>query len=177
MLFRPTFETDETLAAEERIAQVVKAHSFSHIIGVMLHKLGRLQIIDFAVEIGIRPNQEIIAFLECKWRVETATQKGLPYGYGDGYYISLNKALHADSLNRAGTPVLLCCQFIDQSIWIAEDWTPDSLPGQRIIMAGRDDRNDGDDIEPHVVVPWANFTKIWGGVEDAQIEVLTAGLF
>ena len=147
---RPTFENDATKQAELEIALAVRRLMVAD--GRLpktatLHKLGKNQILDYAVV-----NGRVIQFLECKERPT------LQFGFRDGYYISMNKALRAEAIMQGSTlrPLLLLrCE--GGMIYSSDIWMPSKLYRPTLIMHGPIGRNDPDDIEPEFVLPWAIF--------------------
>jgi hypothetical protein len=104
--------------------------------------------LDYAL---IRQGRDICAFCEVKCR------PGLNFGQGDGYYLSLQKAMRAREITlETGLPCGLVVRFSDGVV--ASVPFTEHLPG--CIVAGRSDRNNQFDKEPHVIFPWDKFTVL-----------------
>jgi hypothetical protein len=89
---------------------------------------------------------ELHSFVEVKCR-------DLTFGYGDGYYIALQKVVRAQQLTQASdVQSLLVVRFRDGVI----SWAP-LCPRRRVTFFGRTFPRDAEDHEPCVVIPWRAF--------------------
>lgn len=136
---RPLYEQEEDRSAERQIADCAAQNWH-----VTPHKLSMAYGLDFAMCEG----RTIKAFLETKHR-------NWVFGDGDGFRISLLKVLKAQEIEATvGIPCLMAIRFYQEIYWARFRTTFDC------ILAGRLDRPDALDIEPHVVVPWSDFRRL-----------------
>jgi hypothetical protein len=141
---RPLYESGGNRDAEQEIARLLVERW--HLSDVL--KLTMAYGLDFAL---VRNGGDVEAFAEIK-------DRDLAFGTGDGYYLSLYKALKARAINgTTGMPCLLVVRFRGGSIWHApfEGYTEG-----RLVKHGRADRADCFDIEPCVVFPWPAFKEV-----------------
>jgi hypothetical protein len=77
----------------------------------------------------------------------------LTFGYGDGYYIALQKVIRAQQLTQlSGVESLLVVRFHDDVV----RWAPLGVR-RRVKFFGRNQPRDAEDHEPCVVIPWSAF--------------------
>lgn len=110
----------------------------------------------YGIDFSMLRNGRVCAFVEIKCRPT------LPFDYGDGYYIAVQKVISAYMLTLVtGLPCLLVIRPKDKCLYWT-DFAHDipTLGAPRIIIHGRDDRGDPDDYEPCAVYPWSEFTPI-----------------
>ena len=150
---RPIWENADTSEAEQRIARAVVDSGRFDCDGAF--KMWRAYVLDFAFQRG-----RVVGFYgECKDRTENERQKGLPFGYGDGYYLSVLKVIGARRLMETcqGRGRFLFVRFRDQRIRYAP-----IMPSYRdVIICGRKDRPDDPNAEePHVIIDWSWFVEL-----------------
>ena len=141
---RPLYETDADL---EREGSVVGA----------LEKLWDCEMVKLPIRYHLdyvaKRGDKAVAFCEIKSRNYTM-QKIDQLG---GYLMSIGKWSSAECLHRAsGLPFILVVQALD-GIYYASftEFTPDD-----VLVRGRTDRNDWQDIEPCVVLNTNKFRKL-----------------
>lgn len=141
---RPTYENDANRSAEAEIAELIAARwALSQLL-----KLSMAYGLDYAM---VRGERDIVGFTEIK-------DRALPFEYGDGYYISLQKALRAEQLSTlTSLPCVLVVRFSDGLVRRAFFA---SHQRDHVIVAGRTDRGDPFDIEPHVIIRWEAFKAL-----------------
>lgn len=142
---RPIYENEETLSGERAAVQ-----AFAKAMNCGIVKLPRRYVLDYA---QTRAGGEMIdGFLEVKCR-------GHEMGKHRLYMISLQKyeaALILKSLTNLPTKLLI--QFTDALAYCPlSSIQPGSL---RIVMLGRDDRDDWQDKEPCLMIPMDYFERI-----------------
>lgn len=145
---RPLYESDSDRQAEDEVADFLARSWRCRVL-----KLSMAYGLDRALISGKRG---VVAFVEVKCR-------DLPYGYGDGYYISGLKAMMARLITAAlGKPCYLVTRFRDGTVW----WTHfNHRRDHEVIEAGRYDRGDPFDVEPHVIIPWQHWRRLRPRVE------------
>src|SRR5580765_800034 len=135
---RPLYERDiDRLGERDVLAQLQPRWLFDH-----AHKLPISYGIDYALTRGL----EVAAFAEIKCR------PNLPFDYGDGYYLALQKVMRASSIS---TVTGRCC-FLIVRLSCGGVWWCDMETGQRrprLVWHGRSDRNNPNDYEACVVYP------------------------
>jgi hypothetical protein len=141
-------ETDKDRTAEVEIAAV-------------LCRLWRLEEalklsmgygVDYAL-VNRYPVNSITSYAEIK-------DRDLPFGYGDGYYIALKKAMMARLVTaQTGDRCYLVVRFRGGIIRVADF---EMTIRCRVIRAGRKDRLPAQpfDIEPHCVIAWNRFSPL-----------------
>jgi len=143
---RPLYETERDLSNEEKVlAYLVEKWALSGWL-----KLSLSYGLDYAL---CRLPGQISSYAEIKVR------PGLSPGFGDGYYLSLHKVMRAREINsETGAPCHLVVNFPgnEDSIWRADMFSHKD----GCIVAGRKDRGDPLDQEPHVVYPWEAFRQL-----------------
>jgi hypothetical protein len=148
MTARPLFENDATKAVERAIAK-----ECAEAWGYDFEKINALSYgPDFAMlRRGCGDHPPVDFYLEAKgrnWR----------YRDGDGYWLSVLKVRSCWALKQcSGTPSRLAVRFDDGVI----RWTRMNLHSDRVIWAGRKDRNGSPgDMEPCFVFDWAAFEEL-----------------
>jgi hypothetical protein len=138
---RQLYESTADRTAEAEIgALITERWALSQLV-----KLSMAYGLDYAM---VRGERDVVGFAEIKDRT-------LPFAFGDGYYISLQKALKAEQLSTlTGLQCVLVVRFSDRLIRRAFFARHQR---DRLIIAGRTDRGDPLDIEPHVIIPWDAF--------------------
>lgn len=148
---RPFYESEQDRKNERAVAdELLLLWNCDH-----HHKLSLSYGLDFAL---IR-NGDVRVFVEIKCRPD------LPFGYGDGYYISMLKVMSAFALRiTTGLRTFLVIRPEDNQLYWCDferDMVCDSIyTPQRVLIHGRKDRNDPGDYEPCAVIPWNEFIKI-----------------
>jgi hypothetical protein len=141
---RPIYETQEDLASEQGVAK--------HLAKVWRCEMSKLPIryhLDFVAQRG----KNAVAFCEVKVRTYSMEQ----IGKMGGYMLSLGKWSSAKQMCEAsGLPFILVVKAAD-GIWYAiiDSFKPDS-----VIVNGRQDRGDWQDIEPCVLINQSRFKKL-----------------
>ena len=148
---RPLYETAANLSDEEVIVtQFVSRSSLFD----RWRKLPFSYNLDFALlqDDPRHKHGRVVAYAEAKAR-------NWLFGSGDGYYLAEQK-VRAAKLFKAvdGLQSYLVVRFADGII----RWCPMNVYGDEIIIAGRTDRNDPADLEPHVIYNWAVFCELKG---------------
>jgi hypothetical protein len=106
------------------------------------YKLPRAYGLDYALLCG----HELHSFDEIKCR-------DLTFGYGDGYYIALQKVMRAQQMTQAShVQSLLAVRFRDGVI----RWAP-LCPRRPVKFFGRNNPRDAEDYEPCAIIPWSAF--------------------
>ena len=142
---RPTYESESDLARESGVAATIEK-----LWDCKLVKLPISYHLDFAVTRGAK----CVAFCEVKTRnyeMEHINKMG-------GYLLSLRKWTTARDICLASqVPFILVVKTLDGVYYAAfdTDFLPDNL-----LVRGRKDRDDWQDIEPCVVLKTNRFTKI-----------------
>lgn len=140
---RPLYETEEHLEAEEKTAAVL-AKAWN----CQFHKMPIRYNLDFVAKRG----DIALAFCEFKTRTYTMAQ----IDSMGGYLLSIGKWSAAKTICEAsGLPFTLIVSTND-GIWYytVKDFKPDS-----VLVRGRKDRHDWQDIEPCVLLKTSRFTK------------------
>lgn len=146
---RPLYETVEDLDNEVSAASV-----FERRWNCSMHKLSIKYQLDFVAKRG----QKAVAFCEIKTRNYTM-QRIKELG---GYLMSLGKWNAAKQLyDCTGLPFILIVRTTD-GLWysVYKDFKPDD-----VLVRGRTDRNDWQDIEPCVLLDVNKFIKMDGDNE------------
>ena len=142
---RPMYESESDLARESGVAAIIEK-----LWDCKLVKLPISYHLDFAVTRGAK----CVAFCEIKTRnysMEEINRFG-------GYLLSLKKWTTARDLCLASkVPFILVVKTLDGVYYLAcdTDFLPDNL-----LVRGRKDRDDWQDIEPCVLLNTNRFTKI-----------------
>jgi hypothetical protein len=145
---RVVYENRESQTAEQQIvAEVIEAWGLEG-----ADKLPISYRMDYAVyHWEVKPPIQVI-----DWFLEAKSRDWM-FGNGDGYRLSLLKAEAAWTLRQVtGLPSILAVRFFGGII----RWTHMNIYRPDIIIAGRRDRNDAADIEPHVVYDWSLFSEL-----------------
>jgi hypothetical protein len=144
---RPTYESREQLEVEASIGEFLRGlWQFDH--------AKKLDPHSYSVDFAMLRGRDINCWVEAKDR------PGLPIRYGDGYYLAVQKLVRALALEQAtSVPSVLViqCKELEIGYWKMSE----RLPGA--IWAGREDRGDKSDMEPHVIFPWAKFKLLYPG--------------
>ena len=137
---RPHYETQETLDAEEKIANTI-----SELWKAKLSKLPIRYKLDYAAE----RNGRIVAWIEIK----TRKYKWADF---DTFMLSLDKYLAAVELGKVtNLPVTLVVKWVDKVGYV------DLLNCTGVVkMGGRNDRNDTQDVQPVIYIPMNNFREL-----------------
>jgi hypothetical protein len=142
---RPIYESEEDLKREGGVAAIIEAQW-----NCKLVKLPISYHLDFAATRGAK----CVAFCEVKTRnysMDSIHQMG-------GYLLSLRKWTAARDICLASqVPFILVVKTLDGVYYasFATDFLPDNL-----LVRGRKDRDDWQDIEPCVLLKTNRFTKI-----------------
>lgn len=141
---RPLYESADDLRNEQDTAALL-----GRLWDCQFRKLPIRYHLDFTITQG----DKAVAFCEMKTRSYTM-QKIEEMG---GYLLSLGKWGAAQSLHHASRlPFILVVKTLD-GIWYAT--FTDFLP-ERVVVQGRTDRGDWQDIEPCVLIPGKHFKKV-----------------
>ena len=142
---RPMYETSDDLQREGSVAAIVEERWKCKLV-----KLPIVYHLDFAATRGAK----CVAFCEVKTRnytMQSIDQMG-------GYLLSLRKWMAARDLSMASdVPFILVVKTLDGVYYAAfhSDFLPDDL-----LVRGRKDRDDWQDIEPCILLKTKRFTKI-----------------
>ncbi len=142
---RPTYETEEHLAVEADIKNIIEEKWKCEAI-----KLGRAYSLDYAL---VRDGKKVEAFAEIKERKITWTRM-VHHG---GFLISLNKwRMAKEFCDLSGLPFIIIVRA-DGDLRYAKitDFKMDN-----VVWQGRKDRGDPADMEPHAVIPIDLFKRI-----------------
>lgn len=140
---RPMYETEEHLEAEAKTAKML-ADAWS----CEFHKMPIRYNLDFVAKRGD------VAISFCEFKTRNYTMQKI--GEMGGYLISIGKWAAAKMLCEAsGLPFTLIVTATD-GVWycVVQDFKPDG-----VLVRGRKDRNDWQDIEPCVLLNVDRFTK------------------
>ena len=141
---RPMYETKEDLSNElDAVAVAEKLWNCT------MSKLPIRYHLDFVAKRG----DKAVAFCEVKTRNYTMEQ----IGRMGGYLMSIGKWSAAKQLHDCtGLPFILVVRTTD-GLWFGtfRDFTPDD-----VMVRGRTDRNDWQDIEPCVLINVSKFSKL-----------------
>ena len=141
---RQLYETQDNLNSERDVA--------THLEKIWKCEMSKLPIryhLDFVAQRG----KNAVAFCEVKVRTYSMEQ----IGKMGGYMLSLGKWSSAKQMCEAsGMPFILVVKTTD-GIWYAiiQSFEPDN-----VIVNGRQDRNDWQDIEPCVLINQSRFKRI-----------------
>jgi len=141
---RPLYESNTDLNNEQYVAQKIGA-----VWGCEFKKMPIRYHLDFVLTKG----DKAVAFCEVKSRNYTM-QRIDEMG---GYLMSIGKWSSAKNLSEAsGLPFILVARTLD-GIWytVVKDFKPDD-----VLVRGRTDRNDWQDIEPCVLLKCERFKQI-----------------
>lgn len=141
---RPMYETKVDLDNEQTAIKVAEKKWQCE-----MAKLPIRYHLDFVAKRG----DKAVAFCEVKTRNYTMEK----IGQMGGYLMSIGKWSAAKQLHDAtGLPFILIVRTID-GIWYSsfKEFTPDD-----VLVRGRTDRNDWQDIEPCVLLDVSKFTKL-----------------
>jgi hypothetical protein len=140
---RPIYETEADRVAERQIITKMMPHwRFEDALKLP---------IGYGVDFALIRDDDIMGFAEIKAR-------NLVFGFGDGYYLALQKVIRAREITTAsGIGCRLVVRFSDGKVrWCnIGDYTP-----SRIIPHGRRQQRDRYDTEPCVVYPWSKFREV-----------------
>jgi hypothetical protein len=137
---RPTYETTTDRQHEKRIAEIISDLWFCHV-----RKLPVAYRLDYAASRA----GEVLAWIEIKKRNCTIDQ------YPD-VFLSLQKVIAANQLHSVSErPCMFVVEFND-----ALAYARIVKPGRKIMVRGRTDRNDWQDVEPIVLIPRDEFTQL-----------------
>lgn len=142
---RPTYETDEHLAVEEDIKRIIEEKWKCEAV-----KLGKAYSLDYAL---VRDGRTVEAFAEIKNR-KISWAKMAPSGT---FWISLNKwRMAKEFCELSGLPFFIIVRA-DGDLRYAKIT---DFKMENVIWAGRKDRGDPADMEPHAVIPIDLFKRI-----------------
>ena len=142
---RPTYETEADLAREDAVASIIEDQWKCKLV-----KLPNSYHLDFAATRG----GKCVAFCEVKTRNYTMEN----IGHMGGYLLSLQKWIAARDMSMSsGVPFILVVRTLDGVYYsvFESDFLPDNL-----LVRGRKDRGDWQDIEPCVLLKTSRFIKI-----------------
>jgi hypothetical protein len=144
---RPLYENAANVSDEEAI--VIELLPFLKLDAYC--KLSMAYGVDFALMMGDDTlPARVVLFAEAK-------KRNWAFGSGDGYRLSLLKARSAWSLQQTtGIKSVLAVRFNDGII----RWCRMNTYNDRVIIAGRTDRGDPFDLEPHVTFDWVVFEEL-----------------
>jgi hypothetical protein len=143
---RPTYETAADLANEAGLLQFIAERA-----GCTAHKIPKRYHSDHAMVRG----GEVVAFVEAKCRTFPSTK--FPT-----YMLSLEKVLAARAFLGAGKNAFLAVRWSDNRVATVNL----ARCVFKVVVGGRTDRGDPDDIEPVAMIPLSEF-KFLTGVPDA----------
>ena len=148
MTGRPRYETAGDLKNESEIVDALKSAW-----RVSARKLPISYGVDYALLRGAYHDRPCVsAFAEIKDRPR------LLHGCDGGYYIAVRKAMSAQNLAIAtGIRCLLVVRDNTRRIYYAN---LGEAPFSPVIVHGRTDRNDPDDMEPCSVIGWDKFRRV-----------------
>lgn len=140
---RPLYETKEHLVAESRTADILGAAW-----NCQFHKMPIRYNLDFVAKRG----DIALAFCEFKTRNYTMAQ----IDSMGGYLLSIGKWSAAKTISEASCLPFTLIVTTTDGIWYytVKNFKPDS-----VLVRGRTDRNDWQDIEPCVLLKTNRFTK------------------
>lgn len=141
---RPLYESNTDLSNEQYVAQKIGA-----VWGCEFKKMPIRYHLDFVLTKG----DKAVAFCEVKSRNYTM-QRIDEMG---GYLMSIGKWSSAKNLSEAsGLPFILVARTLD-GVWytVVKEFKPDD-----VLVRGRTDRNDWQDIEPCVLLKCDRFKKV-----------------
>ena len=146
---RPEYETQADRDNESRVRDFLVGKW-----RCVLQKTAGKYVVDCVAKRGER----IVAWCEIKWRLKSY----------NSYRISLHKWMNGQLLaERTGLPFFIVVAWPVNGVTqiLRHRVLPGSTPKQ-VIFAGRKDRNDPQDSEPHVVIPLDEFKRV-GVLEEA----------
>jgi hypothetical protein len=143
---RPIYETQADLRNEAAVVEIL-----SQKWRVNFHKLPIKYHLDYAAT----RNGKVTAYVEVKVRKYTMAQ----IGKWGGYMLSVGKLQTAKQLCEISSATFcLAVQCADGPYWIAiKDFS--EFP---VVITGRTDRGDAQDVEPCVLIPAERFTSLVG---------------
>ena len=143
-LMQKTYETKKNKDNEKEIAAAIEQYMGCEMISAPMK-----WEIDYIAKRG----NKIVAWVEIKQRNYTMGEINL---FG-GYMLSLKKWMMAKNLyDLTGIKFALAISALD-GVYVASF---DCFYNQNIILGGRTDRNDSEDIEPCVLIPTNKFYKV-----------------
>lgn len=149
----PLYETSKHLAEEELMKLDIEWEW-----DCVLRKLPIKYSIDYALCRGGN-NNVVEGFVEFKRRHEVSTHS--PSKYPPAYLLDIHKIKEAQQLwDTYGKPVWLVVKFNDRT-----GFTPLAAEGihfknHKMVVGGRKDRDDQNDIQPSILIPISNFEWI-----------------
>jgi hypothetical protein len=130
---RPQYESQASIDDEMRVAREVQRTT-----GLYLRRLPPRYPADFVIE----HNEELRAF--CEVKVRDCASKDFP-----AYMLSLAKWAALQRLSEfAGARAILIVRWTDRTAWAT---VPDH--GLKVVIGGRVDRDDWQDVEPVALIP------------------------
>lgn len=143
---RPTYETDKDLSRERWIADALEC-----LWDVELRKLPNSYQLDYAM----MRNGRVLGFVEIKGKHTVSFEKLKSFG---GYLINLNKLERASSLMRlTGLEFRIVVEGAGE-VWATRYIEPPEI--ECVLLTGRKDRGDWQDVEPSVRLPVDRFKKL-----------------
>lgn len=142
---RPHYEKESNLEIEKSIAEFARVRW-------RCDSAKKLQTPAYPSDYAFLRGREVVAYAEIKDR------PGLPFNYGDGYYLAVQKVVRVSGLaayGRAPCLLLIQCKGMEIGWWGIEETVPGAA-----IWAGRTDRGDAADLEPHLIYPWGSFKRL-----------------
>jgi hypothetical protein len=143
---RPLYETDQDRQLEADVGKTL-----SVLWGCSLIRMKRACVIDYA----IKRSGEIVAVMEIKCR--TYTYEKL-HSMG-GLILSAHKMQSAKAWRDTHNVAFVLALGLPDGVYTFSIKTEDEWPFFPLIIAGRHDRGDAQDIEPCVVIPMERFVR------------------
>lgn len=146
---RPIYQSKDDLANEDRIIKrVVEMWRYRGVFGHRKLCEGAYRV-DQAL---YGAYDRVLCFAEVKCR-------DLPFGFGDGFWLSLHKVEAAVNLWHTGcVPVLFIGEFKGELAYF--DFA--KARPTKVVLDGRRDRDDPKDVEPLAVFDWKDFKPVVG---------------
>lgn len=149
---RPTYETEESLAAEQEVAEAVcRVRQCEYRKLAPHHPLDYFLLKEDADPLRKKPSG--VAYMEVKVRTVSMAQIA---AWG-GYMLSANKWERAQSFCKSGGVELILAVRMTDGIYTACWWAPETYPSE---WKGRTDRDDPLDEEVVVIIPVTKFKKL-----------------
>lgn len=145
---RPLYETSADLSNEAAVLDIISKRW-----GAVYHKLPIRYHLDY---VATNASGRVVAYLEVKVR-KYPMQQIDKWG---GYMLSLAKLQAAESLCRISKAVFVLVVQCPEGLYWAKIADFTQFP---VVVAGRTDRGDSQDVEPCVMIPAKLFTSLVGG--------------
>jgi hypothetical protein len=143
---RPTYETASDRAKEEEIAKTLASIWLCSVL-----KMKPACVIDYA----IKRSGLIVAVMEIKCRSYTSHELD---GMG-GLILSAHKMQNAKQWRDTHKVAFVLALGLPDGIFAMAITADEEWPHFQLVMAGRRDRGDAQDIEPCVLIPMKRFAK------------------